>query len=174
MTRSICLCAFALTLLLTFTGCQTAPQAEPKRDVAADMKAIKALNDSMITAFNSSDAAAVAATYADDAVMMDPNEAAIEGRQAIQAAYEARSKERESEGVAVTYAFTPLEIQVAGDWAYDRGNYTVTVTPKSGKPMERSNKYLTIYRRQPDGSWKIYRDISNSNEPPPSAAAKKK
>jgi ketosteroid isomerase-like protein len=40
--------------------------------------------------------------------------------------------------------------------------------------MERSNKYLTIYRRQPDGSWKIYRDISNSNEPPPSAAAKKK
>ena len=38
---------------------------------------------------NSNDAAALAATYADDAIMMDPNQAAIEGKQAIQAAYEA-------------------------------------------------------------------------------------
>ncbi len=70
--------------------------------------------------------------------------------------------------------FTPLETQVAGDWAYDRGNYTVTVTPKSGKPMEASAKYLIIVKRQPDGSWKVYREISNSNNPPPGAAGKKK
>jgi ketosteroid isomerase-like protein len=105
--------------------------------------------------------------------MMDSNQAAVEGKQAIQAVYEARVKENAGK-MTLTAVFTLLETQVAGDWAYDRGNYTLTVTPKSGKPTETSGKYLTIYKRQPDGSWKIYRDISNSNNPPPSAVGKKK
>ena len=171
--RDAFILALTLTSILTFVGCQTAPAPAPKTDVAADMAAIKALGDQFTAAFNSGDAAAMAAAYADDAIMMDPNQAAVEGKQAIQAAYEARSKESAGK-VAFTATFTPLETQVAGDWAYDRGNYTVTITPKSGKPMERSNKYMTIYKRQADGSWKVYRDISNSNEPPPTAAGKKK
>lgn len=169
--RNVLLFAFALTL--TFAGCQTAPTPEPKRDVAADTAAINALNDKVTAAFNSMDAAALAALYADDAIMMDSNQAAVEGKQAIQAVYEARVKENAGK-MTLTAAFSPLETQVAGDWAYDRGNFTLTVTPKSGKPMETFGKYLTIYKRQPDGSWKIYRDISNSNNPPPSAAGKKK
>ncbi|MCL5005750.1 MAG: hypothetical protein M1404_04390 [Acidobacteria bacterium] len=52
---------------------------------------------------------------------------------------------------------------MAGDWAYERGNITETVTPKSGKPLERSLKYLAILNRQADGAWKIHLDIDNSN-----------
>ena len=163
------LCAFALTSMLTFTGCQTAPQPAQKRDVAADTTAIKALGDQYDAAVNSGDAAGVAATYADDGIEMAPNQAATEGRQAIQASNEASFKE-----YAFKIAETPLETQVAGDWAYGRGNYTLTVTPKSGKPTEGSGKYLFIAKRQPDGSWKYYRAIWNSNNPPPSAAGKKK
>ena len=167
--RNVCVCAFALTSMLTFAGCQTAPKPEEKRDVAADTTAINALRDQFTAAFNSNDAAATAATYTGDAIAMLANQAAVEGKQAIQASYEAMFK-----GNAVKIALTPLETQVAGDWAYDRGNATITVTPKSGKPMETFGKYLTIYKRQPDGSWKIYRDISNSNNPPSGAAGKKK
>ena len=129
--RNLFPCAFALTLMLTFAGCQTAPTTEPKRDIAADKTAINALRDQYATVFNSNDAAALAATYADDAIMMNPNQAAVEGKQAIRAAYEARFKES-----ALKAAVTLLETQVAGDWAYDRGNVTINVTPKSGKPME--------------------------------------
>ena len=168
-SRNMFVSAFTLTLLLTFTGCQTAPAPQPKTDVAADRKAIKALGDQYAAAWNSNDAAALAATYADDAVMMNPNQASVEGKQAIRAAYEARFKES-----ALKAAVTLLETQLAGDWAYDRGNVTINVTPKSGKPMEESVKYVFIYKRQPDGSWKVYRDISNSNNPLPNAAGKKK
>ena len=167
--RNVFICAVALASILTFAGCQTAPPTAPKTDVAADTAAIKALFDQAVAAWHSNDMTALAATYADDAIMMDPNQAAIEGKQAIQAAYEARSKEN-----AVKVALTPLETQVAGDWAYVRGTLTATVTPKSGKPMEESGKYLFIVKRQPDGSWKVYRDISNSNNPPPAVAGKKK
>ena len=167
--RRLFLFAFALTTLWMFTGCQTAPVAEPKRDVAADLAALNALRSQFAAALNSSDAAAAAACYADDAVLMLPNQAAIEGRQGIQGWLEASFKEGSAK-----IAHTPLETQVAGDWAYERGNLAVTVTPKSGKPMEESVKYIVIVKRQPDGSWKVYRDISNSNNPSPPAAGKKK
>ena len=71
------LCAVALTSMLTFAGCHTAPQPEQKRDVAADIKAINALRDQFAAAYNSNDAAAVAAYYSDDAIVMLPNQAAI-------------------------------------------------------------------------------------------------
>jgi|WetSurMetagenome_2_1015567.scaffolds.fasta_scaffold89913_2 uncharacterized protein (TIGR02246 family) len=171
--RSMLLFAFAPVLMLTFAGCQTAPQAEPERDVAADTTAIKALRDKVTAAYNSTDAAALAATYADDAIMMNPNQETVEGKQAIQASYEAMFKENAGK-VAVTLVLTPLETQVAGDWAFDRGNATSTITPKSGKPMEQAGKYLVIVKRQADGSWKLHREISNMNNPPPSAAGKKK
>jgi uncharacterized protein (TIGR02246 family) len=167
--RNLFLFAFAPLFMLMFAGCQTAPKQKEERDIAADTKAINALLVEYFAAFNSNDAAAAAATFADDGIWMGPNAAAIEGKQAIQTAAGAALNE-----YSYQVASTPLETQVAGDWAYDRGNYTVTVTPKSGKPMERSSKYLTIYKRQPDGSWKCYRDIWNSNSPPPSAAGKKK
>ena len=75
---------------------------------------------------------------------------------------------------AVKISITPLETQVATDWAYDRGNATTTITPKSGKPSEESGKYLVIVKRQPGDMWQIYREIDNSNSPPPAAAPGKK
>ena len=171
--RNLFLCAFAPVLMLTFAGCQTAPQPEQKRDVAADTTAINALRDKVTATFNSNDAAALAANYADDAIMMNPNQAAVEGKQAIQASYEAMFKENAGK-ITVTLVLTPLETQLAGDWAYDRGSATSTITPKSGKPVEQSGKYLVIVKRQADGSWKVYREISNNNAPPPAAAGKKK
>jgi ketosteroid isomerase-like protein len=76
---------------------------------------------------------------------------------------------------AFKFASTLLETQVAGDWAYVRGNYIdENRHPKSGEAMEDSGKYLLIAKRQPDGPWKVYRLIWNSNNPPPSAAGKKK
>ena len=168
--RNVCLCAFALTSMLTFAGCQTAPTPEPKRDVAADTAAINALRDQYIAAVNSGDAAAVAATFDDDAVEMPPNQVAGVGKQAIQARLDAMFKEATFKGVPSTV----LETQVAGDWAYRRTSSAQTVTPKSGKPMEQLWKGLSIFKRQPDGSWRYYRLISISNNPPPAAVGKKK
>ncbi|MCE5309728.1 MAG: SgcJ/EcaC family oxidoreductase [Acidobacteriales bacterium] len=167
--RNLFLCAFSLALLLTFVGCQQAPPPEPKKDVAADMKAVDALRGQFAAAYNSGNAAAVAALYAEDGITMFANQPAVEGRQAIQTMLEGYFKEHSAKIV-----HTPLETQVLGDWGYERGNIAVTITPKSGKPVEDSIKYLVIVKRQPDGSWKLYRDIHNSNNPLPVAAGKKK
>ena len=172
--RSVFLCAFALASMLTFAGCQTAPTRESKRDVAADLKAINALSDQYAAAFNSGDVAASVATYADDAILMGPNTPAFEGKQAIQSAHESQFKFYADRNIAATLSSTPLETEAAGDWAYQRGNYTNTFTPKSGKPMEDSGKYLSILKRQLDGAWKTYRLMLSRNAPPPTAAGEKR
>jgi ketosteroid isomerase-like protein len=53
----------------------------------------------------------------------------------------------------------PQEIVILGDYAYTRGLYTV-----SSKAGDVDGKFMTILKRQNDGSWKIYRDIFNSNK----------
>ncbi len=56
------------------------------------------------------------------------------------------------------------EVGVAGDWAFARGTYKATLTPKAGgEAVLVDGKYMTILQRQADGSWKIHRDIFNSN-----------
>lgn len=47
------------------------------------------------------------------------------------------------------------EIVVTDDWAYSRGTFTVN--------EKAEGKFLTIFRRQDDGTWRIYRDAFNMN-----------
>ncbi|NNE79897.1 MAG: nuclear transport factor 2 family protein [Silicimonas sp.] len=47
------------------------------------------------------------------------------------------------------------EVVVTGDWAYSRGTFVVNDAVEG--------KFLTIFRRQDDGGWRIYRDAFNMN-----------
>ena len=56
---------------------------------------------------------------------------------------------------------------MVGDWAFERANYTFRLTPVAGgAAMQENTKNLRILQRQPDGSWKIAREIWNSDNPP--------
>lgn len=135
------------------------PQLQPKRELSAGIKAVSELHHRYAAAFNSNDAAAVATFYTEEAVLMLPGIPAIQGRQAIQAMFEEYFKQN-----AVKIKHTPLDTQVVGDWAYERGNIREAITPRSGQPLEKSLKYLAILKRQADGAWKIHVDIVNSNQ----------
>lgn len=59
------------------------------------------------------------------------------------------------------------EIQVLGDEAYARGVYSYAMTPKGGGDrIESSGKFLTLFEKQEDGSWKIAVDSFSENAPP--------
>ena len=68
---------------------------------------------------------------------------------------------------ALDMDITNEEVTVSGDMAVARGVYQATLTPKAGGDnILVDGKYMTLLQRQPDGSWKIHRDIFNSNVPP--------
>lgn len=55
-----------------------------------------------------------------------------------------------------------------GDWAYERGSVTIVARPPSGEdrpPTRLVAKYIDIWRRQADGTWKVARAIWNLDEP---------
>jgi uncharacterized protein (TIGR02246 family) len=153
-----------LTLLAGF-GCQPAsqqPDPEAKAAaMAADRAAIDKLRSDYQSAFNSNDASAAAAHFTETAVSMPPNHEALSGRQAITDDMVAMF-----EGMGAELTISSEEVEVAGDWAFDRGTYTMKLTPKGdGDPMEDKGKYIVILEKQADGSWKLAREVWNSDNP---------
>ena len=57
------------------------------------------------------------------------------------------------------------EVREAGDWGFSRGNYWLVMAPKEGETVKAEGKFLTVFEKQADGSWKIARDIFNYNAP---------
>ena len=69
-----------------------------------------------------------------------------------------------SSGSVSSMNIYPEEIIVSESWAYARGTYD-SEREVEGKAVRVEGKFLTIFKRQPDGTWRIYRDCFNSNVP---------
>ena len=97
------------------------------------------------------------------ATQMPPDAPMVFGKQAIGASFRSAFERVQYERFAVA----PRELRESGEYAFGLGNYTYTVRHKAeGTRTDREGKVLTIYRRQPDGSWRIYVDCFNLNARP--------
>lgn len=57
------------------------------------------------------------------------------------------------------------EIQVAGDWAFDRGTLSLTLVPREGgEATHIRQRFVEIWKRQADGQWKVCRLMDNHEE----------
>src|SRR5262249_39258713 len=54
----------------------------------------------------------------------------------------------------------------SGELGYTTGAYQMTFTDPSGKTIPDKGKYVTIWKKEADGSWKVMLDIFNSDLPP--------
>ena len=144
--------------------------ATPAGLTDADRAAIDSAGQTFVKNVLASDyTALVKAYYADDAILLPPNMPAATGHAAIE---------------AVLRTFPPItaftiqqeELAGTGDLAYQRGRYRMTLAPPGMAAIPDSGKYLEIWRKGADGTWKIVRDMFNSDvplPPPPADAAKK-
>ena len=52
------------------------------------------------------------------------------------------------------------------DLAYSQGTYSTSATdPKTKKVMAETGRYVEVYKKQADGSWKIVEDINSPDGP---------
>lgn len=154
----------AAALAAMLTSCSSAPAANENHD--ADIKALKDNEAQWNKDFEAKDADKLAAHYTDDATLMTPGQPASKGKDAITKAF----KEMVGDP-ALTLKFSADRVEVAksGDIAYTQGTYTMTATDRgTGKPMTDKGSYVTVYKKQPDGSWKAVEDAAVSEVPPPS------
>ena len=166
METQLCI-AVPICLLLVGSSCRLAQHRQDSvgrfDEHAEDVAAIQRLTEDWHDGWLAGDADALVALYADGAVLMPQSQPAVLGKEAIHSLYQSVFREYTVKGDGET-----LEIEIGGNWAFLRGTYTLTATPKAGgERLEDAGKHLFILKRQPDGSWKIARLIANSDQPPP-------
>lgn len=150
---------------MLLAGCAPATE-EPAVAKVEDPSGVVSVRDKYVAAENAGDAAAVAALWTSDGVLMPANAPAAQGTQAIQAYYQAQAEQGK-----VELSVTAEETIISGDWAFDRGKFGLKLTGTGGGVMEDQGKYVVLLARQPDASWKVARLIFNSDLPLPAPAA---
>jgi uncharacterized protein (TIGR02246 family) len=125
-------------------------------------QAIMQNNARFAEAYNRGDVAAVAGMYTDDAVLLPPNFQMLEGRRAIQDFWGGARQM----GIR-DLALETVRVDERGDAAWEIGAYTLKIQPEGGQPTEDTGKYLVVWKRTSDGSWRLAVDIWNTNSPPP-------
>lgn len=147
----------ALFLAAALVGCQRA--APPKPAFAEDLAAIATFNAKYLGAINAEDIETLSALTDEDHIILIPNRAPIVGKAANDAANGAAF-----ERFDFNESWTPEETVIDGDLAYQRGTFTTSSIPKAGGDKRTvSGAFLRIYRRQPDGQWRMTRDMFNSD-----------
>ena len=150
----------AALLALSLAGCNP-PGAG---DTAADEAALRAADVKLNRAITQGDLAGIAAFYSDDAVMMPAAEPAITGKQAITAEWKHVLAIPDYQN---TTKLLRVEVAASRDMAYTMGSYTSRMMGEDGKPVDEPGKWLTVWKKQPDGAWRIVMDTYNTDIPPP-------
>ncbi len=106
---------------------------------------------------------AFASWFADDAMTLSNKQAAVLGKAAIAADANWNPKQYQ-----LTWTPEGGQMSANGDMGFTWGHYEGTSKDHNGNPVKTTGRYMTIWKKLPDGSWKVALD--SSNEEPPSAA----
>jgi len=144
----------------TETATSTATSAAP--DTAADNAAVAKAHDVLEGSYRTSDCNAMVSEAANDAVFEPPNTPSAKGVDGIRAWCQPLFSQMKTKSLTVSNK----QITLSGDLAVDRGDYDWVLTPaKGGADVHSVGRYVTIWHRQADGSWKTTELIWNSSEP---------
>jgi uncharacterized protein (TIGR02246 family) len=160
---STALRSVALACVLLVAGCTGAQQPSAQSDTrAADEAAIRKADADWVKAGQSKQVDAWVAFYADDAVVLAPNDKVANTKESI----------RKSVGellalpsLSITWQPTKVEVARSGDLAYLYGAYELTMNDASGKPVNDRGKLVEIWKKQADGGWRCIVDTWNSDLP---------
>ena len=145
--------------LLILTGCSRSPAPDTS---AADAQALR---DGEVAAFikdwSGKDAGKIAAHYADNGNVFIPNSPVMTGKDAI-----GKGLKEAFADPNWSLALQPVQVDVSRDLGYARGTYVLVATdPASKKAVTEKGRFLTIFRKQADGSWKAIEDMNNAEAP---------
>ena len=124
-------------------------------------RVIRAMDEEFVRNVNSGNVEAlVSAFYAEDAELLPPNAPVMSGQAAIRECW----KGMVAAGLKVSI-LEAKRLEESGDLAYASGVYDLTLSPPGSGTISDNGKYVVVYRRSSDGSWKAVADIFNSSRP---------
>jgi len=175
LQRDVALCTSFLGCLIiasmAFSACSPASQetpvasadvSPPASDQTEARRQIEAAAIGIWQAVARGDSAAILAEYADDAIILGSGAPMLQGKPAVAAFLQGLfggNTLRDVKG-------NVTDIMISGDLAVETGTYSMTVIPKNGTAVADNGKYIHVWKKSVDGSWKVVRYVPNSDIPP--------
>ena len=134
-----------------------AAPATPEQSIAA----VKDADAAWAKAAAAHDLVNALSYYASDAVVLPAHEEMLTNRPGILKSWTALLDKNN----AVTWKPVWVEAAKSGELVYVVGTYTLTTKAGKGKPVVDRGKYLAVWKKQDDGSWKAEANTWNSDLP---------
>jgi len=160
LTKSLAILG-AASLVVSVSACQKYESkaggnaAATAVDTTAVTDAIKADEKKWNEDFHAKNLDALLAHYAPDAVAVFPGAPSVTG-DGLRKTYEDALKDANFD-----VSFSSDKIDASGDLAYARGHFTEKYTdPATKQAKSDGGSYITVYKKQADGSWKAVEDFT--------------
>lgn len=149
---------------LALAGCDAANKAETSAannatpvDAAAVEQELRSIEAAWEKDYQAHDADKAASHYADDAALANPGMALASdaaARKTVVAQFAS------DPNMKLSFASDRVGVAQSGELAYTRGHYTIETTdPASKQNKSETGSYLTVWKKQADGSWKAIEDF---------------
>ena len=147
--------------LLSSGACAPAPAPVDEAQAQAAARAgIRQTWEEFIRVWEQGDGAAAAALYTRDAVNMPAYGFTQNGAVEIEESF----TEYQSAATIKVLSQKTDEVFVHGDMAYEVGTIVQELTPPEGEPTTLPYRYVAVFQRQDDGSWKFHRWLGQAGE----------
>lgn len=159
-TKERCALFLLLAALASVPGCQQR-QPPPPGPPTAEAGTIRALSLTWFQAMNAKDLEKTLSYYAPDATIFPPGAGAASTADLRRQVW---SQELALPGFHLDLTASSVETAGSSDLAVETGAFVLSEDDKDGKPTAARGKYVCVWKRQPDGTWKAYQDIWNIDQ----------
>jgi ketosteroid isomerase-like protein len=121
-------------------------------------KALRDLDAQWSAAAGAKDVDKTVSFYSDDAVVMPPSAPRATTKDAIRTIWKDLLTD-----ASISWKTKEVEVAQSGDLAFSSGTYEVTLNDPTGKSVNDRGKYVEVWKKQADGTWKCGVDIWNSD-----------
>ena len=150
MQRLISLASLILLVCLASGGCTQ------RVDIAFEQATLFNRDTEWSRAAEGKDVEAILSFVADDAIFFPPDGPMLRGKEAIRNFW---SELAETPDFSLSWEATDAVVSRAGDMGYTHGLALVTRKDEEGNTDTKLTKYVTIWKKQPDGSWQVVVDM---------------
>lgn len=134
--------------------------AQAKKSAGGSSEAaIMAADHAYLEAFNSHDPGKCAAMFAPGGQMLAAGMPAASTPDQIKKVFATFYGMKD-----LKFSWKPTSAMASGNLGFSSGTYELSFTD-NGKPVKDKGKYVTVWQKQGDGTWKVIRDIENSDGP---------
>lgn len=152
--------------LLVAVGCASPSEAPaPEVDLEAERASLMQADQAWFEAYSTGDSPPdmFVSFVVDDAYFLPPDAPLARGKEEIRAII---ADLEAMPGFSLTWGPSAAEVGNAGDLGFTIGAYEMKMDGPEGKPIRIAGKYLTVWKKQSDGTWMVTADMLNADGPP--------